>query len=404
MSVAYGEIARVLGGARRRQVRVVVLGALAFGSAAALSFLLGGAAALAAGGRAWVRALSLAGAVAALAGAAAFAIRALLRTAWSDEAAARTVARDEPALRSDLVSSVELSRERSDIQATGRFSVALVDAHVARTAERARTVDLARAVPDRLARAGGLALLAVLAVNGVALLVAGGPLARGYGRLLARAAAALATPVDPITGDIELTYRYPAYMRREPRTLSGTGGEIRAPKGTEVELRTRADRKVEAAELAVDVAADPSGGPGQAGRAPARRLALEVGGGRDLAGRLVVDDGGSYRFRFLDRRGRAVAEGPPIPIAVEPDAYPEAHITAPERSIEVDAGAVVHVEWQAEDDVGLSEVALVVKPPSGEERRRVLRSGADVRRDAGSHDLELRPERLGEGEELSYWI
>jgi hypothetical protein len=135
-----------------------------------------------------------------------------------------------------------------------------------------------------------------------------------------------------------------------------------------------------------------------------RRLALEVGGGRDLSGRLVVEEGGSYRFRFLDRRGRAVADGPPIPIAVEPDAYPEARITAPDRSIEVDAGAVVHVEWQAEDDFGLSEVALVVKPPSGEERRRVLRSGADVRRDGGSYDLELRPERLAEGEELAYWI
>jgi hypothetical protein len=403
MSVAYGEIARVLGGARRRQVRIVVLGALGFGVAGALLCLLGGAAALATGGRAWVRALSLAGAATALAGATAFATRALLRTAWSDEAAARTVAAREPALRSDIVSSVELSRERADIQSTGRFSVALVDAHVERTAERARAIDLGRAIPDRLGRAGGLALLAVLVVNAVTLLLAGAPLARGYGRLLARAPAGLPAPIDPITGDVELTYRYPAYMRREPRTLSGTGGEIRAPKGTEVELRTRADRKVEAAEIAVDLAGDGGAAPAK-DRPAARRLALEVANERGLSGRLMVEDGGSYRFRFLDRRGRAVVEGPPIPITVEPDAYPEARITAPDREIEVDGGAVVRIDWQAEDDVGLSEIALVVKPPSGEERRRVLRSGADVRRDGGTHDLDLRPERLGEGETLSYWI
>jgi hypothetical protein len=403
MTVAYGEIARVLGGARKRQVRIVVLGALGLGAAAAALCLLAGASALALGARPWARALSLAGAASALLAAAALAFRALLRTAWSDEAAARTVAAAEPALRSDLVSSVELARERADIQATGRFSVALVDAHVERTAERARRVDLGRAVPDRLARVGGLALLGVLCANGVALVASGGALAKGYGRLLAREAAP-PPAADPITGDIELTYRYPAYMRREPRTLSGTGGEIRAPKGTEVELRTRADRNVESAELAVDLALEGADPATKEKRPATRRLALEVRGARDLSGRLVVEEGGSYRFRFLDRRGRAIAEGPPLPIAVEPDAYPEARITAPDRELEVDAGAVVPIEWQAEDDVGLSEVALVTKGPGGEERRRVLRAGAEVRRDGGTVDLDLRPERLGEGEELTYWI
>jgi hypothetical protein len=129
-----------------------------------------------------------------------------------------------------------------------------------------------------------------------------------------------------------------------------------------------------------------------------------VQGGRDLAGRLLVDGTGSYRFRFLDRRGRAVAEGPPIPVTVEPDLVPEVRIVAPDRELEVDSNAVVRIEWQAEDDVGLREVALVVTPPAGEERRRVLRAGAEIRRDAGSYDLDLAPERLGEGEALSYRV
>jgi len=426
MSVAYGEIARVLGGARRRQVWVVLLGALGFGAAAALLCLLAGASALALGARPWARSLSLAVAALALAATAGLALFALLRTAWSDEAAARTVAGGEPALRSDLVSSVELSRERGDIQATGRFSLALVDAHLARTAERARAIVLPRVIPARLAHAGLAALAAVGLVNAVALLASGGALSRGYARLFA-SAPAQAPAVDPITGDIELTFRFPAYMRREPRTLSGTGGEIRAPKGTEVELHTRADRKVDAAELEIALEAAPSpqpspplrGGEGggkqsapssqpspplRGGEGGGKRFALSVQNGRDLAGRLVVEEGGSYRFRFLDRRGRAAAEGPPIPITVEPDLPPEARITAPDRELEVDAGAVVRIEWQAEDDVGLSEVALVVTPPSREEQRRVLRAGAQVRRDAGTFDLDLAPEKLAEGEELSYRV
>jgi hypothetical protein len=393
MSVAYGEIARVLGGARRRQVWVVLLAAVGFGAAGAVVCLLLGAGALGLGSRGWVRAVALSGASLAVLGAAAWATLTLLRTAWSDEAAARTVGAAEAGLHSALVSSVELSRARGDIQATGRFSVALLDAHVARTAERARAVRLAEVVPARLASRGVLALLAAVALNGVLLLVAAAPLAKGYARLFARAPAA-APSIDPITGDIELTFRYPAYMRREPKTLSGTGGEIRAPKGTEVELHTRADRPVEVAELEVTT---------ETKEAPVtRRLALGVKEGRDLAGRLLVEGNGSYRFRFIDRRGRAAAEGPAIPLVVEPDLPPEARITAPARELEVDPSAVVRIDWQAEDDVGLSEVALVVTPPGGDERRKVLRSGAEVRRDSGTYDLDLVPEKLGEGEVLTF--
>jgi hypothetical protein len=247
----------------------------------------------------------------------------------------------------------------------------------------------------------------VAVLHGLAFLVLGAPFARAYGRVLAgdpRAAAAAAQR-DPITGDVELTYAYPAYMRREPRTLSGTGGEIRAPKGTEVSLRTRADRDVKAAELAVDLDAAAPPAPGEeAKRPPAKRFGLQVSGTRDLSGRLAVEEGGTYRFRFLDGRGKLVAEGPPIPISVELDAPPVARITRPDREIEVDPSAVLHVDWQAEDDVGLDEVALVVKGPAGEERRKVLRKPDGVRRDGGTADLDLAPERLGEGDRLSYWV
>jgi hypothetical protein len=416
MSVAYGEITRVLDGARRRRVRIVVLAALAFGVAAALLALLLGASALALGARAGVRAAALAAGLTALAGALAWAVRDLLVTTWSEVAAARSVSRGEPALRSDLVSSVELTRERPEIQATGRYSVELLDAHVERTASRARALDLARAVPDRWARRGGLALLAVGVLHGILFLAGGASFAKAYGRILAgeRRGAGAAT-ADPITGDIELTYHYPAYMRREPRTVSGTGGEIRAPKGTEVVLRTRADRDVKAAELAIQLDAAPvpsppapAGGEGRVRgdpKAPApKRIALSVQSARDLSGRLLVEDGGSYRFRFLDARAKLVAEGPPLPITVEPDAFPEARVTRPDREVEVDPNAIVSVDWQAEDDVGLGEVALVVKSADGQERRRVLRKPEAARRDGGTVDLDLGPEKLGEGDRLLYWI
>ncbi|WP_242360366.1 DUF4175 family protein [Anaeromyxobacter sp. SG17] len=483
MTVAYGDIARVLDGARRRQLRVVLLAALGFGLAAGLAVLLAGAVALYLGARIGVRSLTLATAATLIVAAAALAIRALLRTAWSAEAAARTVARDAPALRSDLLSSVELAREREAIQASGRYSVALVDAHLARTAEAAQEVDLARAVPDLWARRGGLALVLALAAHAAAFLLGGSSLAHAYGRVLLGDPPGTPAPAaDPITGDIQLTFKYPAYMKREPRTLSGTGGEIRAPKGTEVTLETRADRDVKQAELVIAFDLDPAargraegaqppgvstgeegqfrggakesasgepagrsadvnesapgepagrpaaakesakGGPAgphagakesargepvepraEPGAAPVKRFALSVGGKRDLRGRLLVTDGGSYRFRYLDGKA-VVAEGPPIPIVVEPDAFPEVRINAPERELEVDANARVAIEWQAEDDVGLSEAALVLKRAGGAEERRVLRRQQGLRRDGGVYELDLVAEKLGEGERLDYWL
>jgi hypothetical protein len=426
MAGAYGDIARVLQGTRRRQVRVVLLASLAFGAATAGLCLLAGAIALSLGARTAFRAIALGGAAAGVIGAAMFALRRLRLTAWDDAGAARTLARNEPGLRSALLSSVELTRARPRIAASGELSIALVDAHVERTADRALAVDLAAAVPDRRARQAGVTLLVVIGLNVFGLAIGGGPLRRAYARVLrGDPPGAPAVQLDPITGDIEVTYRYPAYMKRDPRTLSGTGGELRAPRGTEVLLKTRADRPVKAAELVVEAEAGTPGpsttGPDGQHDQPApgaprveghpspdgkvtHRFALAVEHQRGLSGGFVLDGSGSYRFRYLDAKGRVLADGPPIPITLEPDALPQARIIAPQREIEVDAGAVVDVEWQAEDDVGLSEVALVLKPPAGPDQRRILRKGEGLRRDGGTQQLALAPENLAEGEKLLYWL
>ncbi|HYG69914.1 MAG TPA: hypothetical protein VD838_19715, partial [Anaeromyxobacteraceae bacterium] len=245
------------------------------------------------------------------------------------------------------------------------------------------------------------------------------------------------------------------------------------PKGTDVRLKTRADRVVKAAEIVISFTVDPlakstdplspraneeldemgaggegqgeggtplSSGPpsprpsppattpssppsgrGERGNAPpgsapqgnarpgsapqaTRTYALTVTGDRDLEGRFSVLEGGSYRFRFLDAKGKVVAEGPPIPIVVEPDAFPEVKIVTPPSELEVEGQSPVRVEWQAQDDFGLGELALVTKTPSGPEKRRPLRTFEASRRDGGSFQLDLAPEKLSEGEKLLYWL
>lgn len=408
MTVGNAEIARVIERARARK-RGLILGSASLKAVAgAVVCLLGGALGVAIGARiGFARPATLLGMVAAaiLEGwRAARALRALRDPA----VVARAITEGDPPLRSALVSSVELGHARNEIEASGRFSLALVDGHLARSAKALAEVDLLRALPTTPVERAGRALGAVAVVALLSLAL--GPSVRGgYRRLLVGDPETARLALDPITGDVELTLRYPAYMRREPRTVSGTGGEIRAPKGTEVTLKTRADRPVKGAELEVeqaDAGAAVDAGAQKKERTPAAtsRIPLTVTGERELAGKLLVAGSGSYRFRFLDARGRSVADGPPIPIVVEPDLFPEVRITSPAQEVEVQPGAVVKVEWQAQDDFGLGTLSLVTKTPGGPERRRAVRDFREARRDAGVLELDLAPYGLGEGERLLYWL
>ncbi|HEU4383411.1 MAG TPA: DUF4175 family protein [Anaeromyxobacteraceae bacterium] len=415
MAVAYSEIARALAGARRRRGWIAAAAFLGYGASAALLFLLLGAAALSLGAGPWVRPIALSLAVCAVGAAAGWTVLSVLRSGLGEPGAARALAAEDESLRSDLLSAVELERDRGEVQRTGRFSVALLDAHAVRTAERARGVDLRRAIPARPARRAGLALGGVSLLHLVALVAGGATLAGAYGRVLAGEPARAGPPrAEPITGDVQITYRYPAYMGRPEKKLSGTGGEVAAPSGTEVRLETRSDRPVVEAQILLETgartapAARAGGEPDPAGQAaPAREgpqvLALSVANGRDLSGGFVVKDSGSYRFRFT-RGSKVLALGPPIPVAAEPDAFPEVRITAPAQEVEVDARDRVRVDWIASDDVGLQDLTLVLKVPAAEEKRRVVRSFDATRRESGSLEVDLAPLRLAEGEKLLYWL
>ncbi len=396
MQGPYSDISTVLGTARRRRRAVVLATAIGWGAAAAAAILLAGALAMGvgtAGPGGWVRPSVLALGVIAGAAAVGWAASTLWRTAWGPREVAATLAAGDPALRSALVSAVELEADRGSLDARG-LSTALAAEHVARTGIRARAIDLRAAVPDRPARRALLALAGVLGAWLVAGLFAGADLGRGFSRLLAGVPVPAGPPrTDPVTGDVEITYRYPAYTGRAERTVPGSDGSVQAPKGTEVRLQARSDRPVETAQLAIE-GADPKS---------RRQVALSVKNRRELSGAFVVEEPGSYRFQFT-KGDRVVVNGPPIPVTVEPDAFPEVTVSAPAGEVEVAADGRVHVEWSASDDFGLGELTLVLKPPGGDEERRVLRSLAPARRDAGSLELDLAPMRLAEGERLLFWL
>ncbi|MFN7131267.1 MAG: DUF4175 family protein, partial [Myxococcales bacterium] len=135
-------------------------------------------------------------------------------------------------------------------------------------------------------------------------------------------------------------------------------------------------------------------------------LPLEVENGRGLSGTLVVQSPGSYAFRFEDARGRTLAEGPKIPIAVEQDGAPKADILAPVTEVEVDPKDRLALRFEAEDDFGLSEVALVFKLPGSSKQQRVIlqRQNDAPRRASGEYGWELVSLGLMAGDRVAYYV
>lgn len=308
-----------------------------------------------------------------------------MRRVGDERRTARLIASRLPHLSLDLLSAVELEQ---DLQRDPAFSAALARRFLHDVSDRSRRARAAAVVDPRALRLPGRVVAGVLAAAVAALIFWGADWSRGLSASLApRPKSPFASAVEPITGDIELTYRYPPYTGLMPRTVPGTSGEISGPAGTEVVIRTRADREVQRADLVVN----------------GKRLPLEVTGGRDLKGSLVLDKPGSYAFVFF-RGTRDIARGPETPIHVEADQAPKVAITAPAEDLEVDPGQKVTVKFEASDDYGLSNLELVYRPPGGEKEVRVPLQHDEGRRTHGQRVWDLSQVKLSPGDRISYSV
>lgn len=296
---------------------------------------------------------------------------------------ARLVVAKAPELNLDLLAAVELSRamgERQDFSLElARAFLRDVDGRVARHAA-ATLVD-----PRPLQRTALAVVMVVLGVIGV-LAVRGDAVRAGLVSAVSASRVEEPTRREPITGDVELTYRYPAYTGLESRVVPGATGDINAPAGTEVVVTTHADRDVAAAALVVNGA----------------RVPLVVKG-RELSGSLVVEAPGQYHVAFL-RGSRVLAEGPDRSITVEVDASPEVRLLSPREAVELDPSAQrLPLSYEATDDYGLTALELVYRVAGGEERRQSLRPD-DGRITRGTYEWDVGALGLRPGQSVQAYL
>ncbi|MFL5356578.1 DUF4175 family protein [Archangium sp.] len=378
-------VERLLAAVRARQRRQLWLQGALLGTATLL--VLGVAAgflalAAPAAGR-WM--LLLAPVVGALV-AGAFGVGLSVRTVGDDLRTARLIGERRPELSLDVLAAVELSREQA---AQPQHSSELAEAFLRQMDLRAGQVDAGTVVDGSRLKQAGLALGGVVLVLAVVLGLAGAQWRAGLEKALESARlAALPEQREPITGDIELTYRYPAYTGLAQRTVPGTNGEVSAPAGTEVTLKTRSDREVERAEIVVN----------------GETLPLTVTGKRELSGSFVAKKPGNYHFVFYGAGRKALATGPDIPLNVEADTPPQVQLLTPAAEIEVDPGQQVTLKYEASDDYGLNGLALVFRTPGAKEETRIALPKEDGRRDKGTYTWNLGTLKAQPGDRISYFI
>lgn len=382
-ATAGATVDRFLRSVRRRQARAVALETVLL-STACLGF---GAALATALARAWPRGVRWVLGVALLGAVAMVAERIWrhwTRAAGNPFRTARLVAARVPGVSLDLLAALELRRAMAHDPS---FSTDLALAHLRAVDERTAQLDAHAVVDQGAVRRAGLLAVGALATLG---LVCGLWPDRVRTLLLALRPAASSGAQgarEPVTGELEVVYQYPAYTGLAPRSVT-SAGDLAGPRGTVVQLRTRADRTVTGAHLLLNTGA---------------AVPLRVEHGRDLSGSLVLQTSGTYAMVFTGRAERELARGPDFPLTVEPDAPPAVTVLLPGAELEVDPEQEVLLRWEASDDYGLSDVALVWTGPDGQAHRQKL-AHDDGRKSSGQYRWPLSAMKLAAGDRVSYAV
>jgi hypothetical protein len=382
-AAAGATVDRFLKAVRRRQARAVAIESVLLASAAVgFGVVLAGLLA-----RTWPRGVRWI-----LAAAAVVAVALMVECIWRHWAraagnpfrTARLVAARVPGVSLDLLAALELRRAMAHDPS---FSTELALAHLRTVDARTAQLDVQAVVDRRAIRRAGLIALAALAALALVCAVWPDRMRALLVALRPATASGIQSTHEPVTGEVEVLYQYPAYTGLAPRTVTTTG-DLAGPKGTVVQLRTRADRIVTGAQLVLSTGTE---------------VPLRVEHGRDLTGSLVLQSTGTYAVVLTGRSGRELARGPEFPLTVESDAPPQVSILVPGSELEVDPEQEVLLRWEASDDYGLSDVALVWTGADGQSHRQKL-AHDDGRKSSGQYRWPLSPLKLAAGDRVTYSV
>jgi hypothetical protein len=187
---------------------------------------------------------------------------------------------------------------------------------------------------------------------------------------------------------IDVAYNFPAYTGMSPQIVEDEG-DIKALKGTRLDLRIRFSVPVRSARLIFN---DRS------------KLDLSATGARDFTGSFVLQQSGSYVVQVTESRMGDHPASPEYDIEAVDDEAPKVSVTRPMRDIRATSVEEVFSEMMAEDDIVLGKLELHYSVNGSPEKTVSLYRGNPPERSVtASHTFFLEDLELQPGDLISYY-
>lgn len=311
------------------------------------------------------------------------------------ESAALAIERVNPRLHNALINALQLARAVKGSGPASAFSPVFLEKHLEATAAILPGLDLEKAAPGSMLKRPALMLGAAMAVALLALGLFPGRLGRGLSALFSegwsvqearREAAAL-----PLTaGDFTIAYAFPAYSGIQAQTITHGSGDLAALKGTSVTLETTVLEPLQNASLVTSHGA---------------RYAMSITDETTLKAELVLSEPGTYFIEGEGKDGARRAEPRSHRMVVDPDLKPQAVMLSPVEDVQVPAEGSLHVSYEATDDFGVREVALVYQS-EGQEHKLVIRTeGGEARkRVQGDYEWLISEMHFQAGQRIPFYV
>lgn len=191
----------------------------------------------------------------------------------------------------------------------------------------------------------------------------------------------------PRVSRIDLRYEFPPATGRAPELVED-GGAIRAVKGTKVEIRVLPNRPLETGQLVLN---------------GSERIALQ-GSGNELRAEIRLEQDGHYLIELPAGNAGMTRASVEHPIQVFDDTRPSVSLVWPGRDARVTSIEEIGIALQAEDDVALQDLELVLNINGAEEHRvRFDTDPASPGTLSGQHLLALEEFSLQPGDLISYY-
>src|SRR3989304_4643233 len=263
-----------------------------------------------------------------------------------------------PSLNNNLISSIQLTRHKlreKKVEYSGQIVSMLVD----NTANQLRQLDLGHVISKKFLRLSCIILSFSVFVFCTICVLHRSYFNKNIPLLFSCLIheegiyeKGLSAYARPIIGDITISYRYPLYSGLQQKTVYNTSGDIKALKGSEVQMSAISERALASAAIIFN---------------DSTKIPFVVENGKTMKGTLALLESGTYVFETADSTGRTLKDAIPHKIQVDSDQYPEIFINAPAKDITVNEKDVVELKYTTNDDFGISEISLVFE--HGNERK-----------------------------------